>query len=383
VRIRFNGKRRVAVTSGVFNDETKSTKTIFHLPDLSRHIDVELSMRAGTAHVTVTDDRGNTYDTGDLSGAASSSNDTYRLKLRAIKVRGVAVPGFFDDVQVSRGRHVGTAGATHFVFDSGGRLIGEYDAADSSNVEYVYIENQPLAMLQGGAIYYYHTDQLGTPQILTDHVQEIVWRANYTPFGNTIISANVVDNSLRFPGQYFDAETGLHYNRFRDYDPAVGRYTESDPIGVVGGVNTYAYVEGNPIRLKDPFGLFTLDGVIEEMSEDMFPVVDQKTEAIIGLDSSSRIRRCKRQAFERCRTNCIATTAVKEALGATTTKIATEMAEDIITATARLAIRAAVKNAGRISSIFSVADLNRCIAQCAADPKVVDPPDCRPGCILK
>jgi RHS repeat-associated protein len=255
VRIRFNGKRRVAVTSGVFNDETKSTKTIFRLPDLSRHIDVELSMRAGTAHVTVTDDRGNTYDTGDLSGAASSSNDTYRLKLRAIKVRGGAVPGFFDDVQVSRGRDVGSAGAIHFVFDPDGNLIGEYDAVGSSKVEYVYIENQPLAMIRGGAIYYYHTDQLGTPQILTDYVQEIVWRANYTPFGDTTFSANIIDNSLRFPGQYFDAEAGLHYNYFRDYDPGIGRYLQSDPIGLEGGANLYLYGLSNPVRFTDSLGL--------------------------------------------------------------------------------------------------------------------------------
>ena len=255
VRIRFNCKRRVAVTSGVFNDETKSKKVVFRLPNLSRHIDIELRLHAGTAHVVVTDDRGNTYDSGDLSGAASSSNDTYRVKLRAIKVRGVAVPGFFDDVEVSRRRDVGSAGATYFVFDPGGRLIGEYDDVGTSNVEYVYIENQPLAMLQGGAIYYYHTDQLGTPQILTDYVQEIGWKANYTPFGDTIFSANIVDNSLRFPGQYFDAETGLHYNYFRDYDPTIGRYITSDRLGLVAGVGTYSYVGANPQRFTDRLGL--------------------------------------------------------------------------------------------------------------------------------
>ena len=63
--------------------------------------------------------------------------------------------------------------------------------------------------------------------------------------------------SLRYPGQYYDEETGLHYNYFRDYDPSTGRYIESDPIGLGGGLNTYAYVSGNPLKNSDPYGLFT------------------------------------------------------------------------------------------------------------------------------
>ncbi len=90
---------------------------------------------------------------------------------------------------------------------------------------------------------------------MSDQSQQAAWRADYTPFGNVVISRNTVDNPLRFPGQYFDAETGLHYNYSRDYDPAIGRYVQSDPIGLVGGFATYAYVGGNPIRYWDRSGL--------------------------------------------------------------------------------------------------------------------------------
>ncbi len=105
------------------------------------------------------------------------------------------------------------------------------------------------------ATYFVHTDHLGTPQVMTDINQDIVWEADYNPFGKAIVTTELVENNVRFPGQYFDEETGLHYNYFRDYDPLTGRYIESDPIGLSGGLNTYSYVANNPIRYSDRLGL--------------------------------------------------------------------------------------------------------------------------------
>jgi RHS repeat-associated protein len=91
---------------------------------------------------------------------------------------------------------------------------------------------------------------------MTDVNQAVVWRADYEPFGQAAVTVQtVVNNPLRLPGQYYDAETGLHYNYFRDYDPMTGRYLQSDPIGLAGGLNTYAYVGGNPVASVDPQGL--------------------------------------------------------------------------------------------------------------------------------
>ena len=105
------------------------------------------------------------------------------------------------------------------------------------------------------ATYYFHNDHLGTPQVLTDDEQNVVWEAEYDPFGKATETVTIVEQNLRFPGQYLDRETGLHYNYFRTYDPQIGRYIQSDPIGLTGGANTYAYVFNNPLNATDPSGL--------------------------------------------------------------------------------------------------------------------------------
>jgi RHS repeat-associated protein len=117
------------------------------------------------------------------------------------------------------------------------------------------------------SIYAIHTDHLGTPQVVTDAGQHIVWQARTSAFGEaTIVHARHADAGhtpftmdLRLPGQVFDAETGLHYNYQRDYDPRLGRYLTPDPLGLGGGVNPYDYVRGNPLTGVDPLGLYEED----------------------------------------------------------------------------------------------------------------------------
>jgi len=102
----------------------------------------------------------------------------------------------------------------------------------------------------------YTNDHLGTPQMLTAVNGAVVWSAKYSSFGKADVDiSSSLTNNLRFPGQYFDSETGLHYNWHRYYEPKVGRYLTPDPIGLFGGINLFTYVSNTPINSIDPFGL--------------------------------------------------------------------------------------------------------------------------------
>ncbi len=145
---------------------------------------------------------------------------------------------------------------THFHFDANKQLVAEtvVSAGVKPVREYVYAAGMRLAMVgyaDGEAVNFVVNDHLGSPTLLTDANQAIVWRADATPFGD-MASANV--QPLRFPGQYADGETGYSYNYFRDYDPSLGRYIQSDPIGLMGGVNTFGYVDQMPSKFVDVYG---------------------------------------------------------------------------------------------------------------------------------
>jgi RHS repeat-associated protein len=156
----------------------------------------------------------------------------------------------------------------YFAYDEAGHLIGEYDEAGDPIQETVWLGDIPVATLKpnvggGVSVFYIHTDNLNTPRRITRPSDNaILWRWDSAPFGATAANDDPDGDTitfafnLRFPGQYFDAETGLHYNYFRDYDPVTGRYLQSDPLGLVAGINTYAYVGGNPLSFTDSTGQY-------------------------------------------------------------------------------------------------------------------------------
>lgn len=104
-------------------------------------------------------------------------------------------------------------------------------------------------------LYFVHNDHLGTPQVITSKNAQVVWKGHMKPFGEMDVEVEEVTNLRRFPGQWYDIETGLHYNYFRDYDPGLGRYVQSDPIGLQGGLNIYNYANVSPQIYQDRFGL--------------------------------------------------------------------------------------------------------------------------------
>lgn len=169
---------------------------------------------------------------------------------------------------------------TVFYYDLGGQLIAEHDASTGQvKREYIWMgdipvgvvagtqPNQPISATNAAKLYYVFPDHLNTPRMVTDTAGNRRWQSdimaaepfgatapNETPAGQAADQAFVMN--LRFPGQYFDKETATAYNYFRSYNPETGRYLQSDPIGLNGGLNTYAYVNGNPLMYYDPYGLW-------------------------------------------------------------------------------------------------------------------------------
>ena len=147
---------------------------------------------------------------------------------------------------------------THFHYSIDKKLLAEtnFDGEKAlSHKWYIYGAKQRLAIVDQETMYYMVNDHLGTPKKLMNENQDIVWSEETTPFGEILVAKSDVSQPLRFPGQYNDLETGYSYNYFRDYDPSLGRYIQSDPIGLSGGVNTFGYLSGNPLSSTDVFGL--------------------------------------------------------------------------------------------------------------------------------
>lgn len=231
----------------------------------------------GGTQVFSYDNAGNTLADGSVTYSYSDRGRMSSATLAAGKV-SFLYNGLEQRVAKSGPAALVPTGASYYAYDEAGRLAGEYDANQAPIYETVYLGSMPVAVLkQSGSAasstlsnlaYNVYADHLDTPRVITRSADEaMVWRWDGAEaFGATGPDQNpkglgIFVFNQRFPGQILDVETGNFYNWYRDYRPIWGRYTQSDPIGLHGGVNTYAYGLGNPITNIDPEGLDVLDAM--------------------------------------------------------------------------------------------------------------------------
>lgn len=182
--------------------------------------------------------------------SASSTGRTLRLQVNGATVASsIAIPalGFttYSDVSVP------------VTFKAGNHTLRVTWIQGGVNFNYLRFAPSTTTV-PAVKLYYLHNDHLSTTQVITDGNQQVAWMADYEPFGKIKEGQNnTIAHYSRFPGQYVDQETGTYYNYFRDYDPSIGRYIQSDPIGLQGGINTYGYALQDPIANYDPLGLNT------------------------------------------------------------------------------------------------------------------------------
>jgi len=202
-----------------------------------------------TGYSTVTATYNNAGRLKTLTNGGSTETSVYNALGQRIRISG------------------GTSGTVLYTYDEAGHLLGEYDGTGTLIEETVWLGEIPVATLKPSgssvALFYIHSDGLNTPRQVTrpsDHTA--MWTWNSDPFGTDAANPNPAGAgtfayNLRFPGQLFDGQGGLHANGFRDYDPAIARYAQGDPIGLNGGsFSTYAYANANPTGNVDPTGMF-------------------------------------------------------------------------------------------------------------------------------
>jgi len=228
---------------------------------------------ASNRMTSTTGARSTTYGYDTAGNTLTYSGNTFVYKnsgrMKTVTVAGSTTTYFYNALGQRIKKNGGVAGTVLMVYDEAGHLMGEYNGTGGLVQETIWLGDIPVATLRPGtpvAINYVHTNHLNTPVAVTrPSDNKLRWQWHPDAFGVGAPNENpqslgAIKYNLRFPGQYYDQETGQYYNYARDYDAQTGRYVESDPIGLAGGsFSTYGYVGNNPIRFTDTYGLSKTD----------------------------------------------------------------------------------------------------------------------------
>jgi RHS repeat-associated protein len=253
----YDGSNRLmSEISGVDNESFSYDAVGNRIHQVINGATTTYTMAATSNHLVTTSGASNTTWLYDADGAMTSANGAqiwyYSPFHRLINANGT---DYLISAEGQRLRKMGGPGTTYFAPDRSGTLLAENQ--NGTWTDYVWLNERVAAAIVGGGVYPVHSDQTGRPVAVTAiGSPTVLWKSRGLPF-STQITTNIWQTfNLGFPGQYHDSESGMWQNGARDYNAYLGRYIESDPIGLAGGVNTYAYVGNNPIMGIDPYGLW-------------------------------------------------------------------------------------------------------------------------------
>jgi RHS repeat-associated protein len=315
VNIRYGFGQNLYITA-VGLDKALNVNT----PIFKDKLDVHVTWKAGEVLVVVTGTDGIEYTTGAITNSNITVGQEQGVELRDYfsnfytQIFGQTV--YIDDITVvasdTRVAPEPSSQDKLYHYNDAGLLTTEFDGYGNVLLEHIYLGSTPIAVIKGGTTYFVHTDHLGTPRSITRKNNTVVWGWESKPFGDDKVRDLIgLEYNLRHPGQYFDQESELFYNWNRTYNPETGRYLESDPIGLNGGLNTYGYVGGNPNSFVDPNGLSakdveqiirTINDSVTYMNDNKLRLEDPYTNNLCrkapwfaGCDDPNKLKDCGEQ----------------------------------------------------------------------------------------